>query len=276
MQVPIHTIFLFPALDRKLIELLRSLSPDEWNKPTRAKLWTVKDVATHLLDGNFRTLSMSRDGYFGEKTEGVASYADLVHLLNRLNADWVRATKRLSPQVLIELLETTGQFYYAHLKNLEPFANAIFSVGWAGEETSQNWFHIAREYTEKWHHQQQIREAVQQPGIMGRDLYHPVLETFMRAVPYTYRDVEAPVETRIKISITGEAGGAWGLKKSESGWIITAAQDIANACEITIAQDVAWKLFTKGLSPEESNRVVGIEGDRLLGEPMLGMVAVMA
>lgn len=276
MQVPIHTIFLFPALDRKLIELLRSLSPEEWNRPTRAKLWTVKDIASHLLDGNYRTLSMSRDGYFGEKAEGIGSYQDLVTYLNQLNADWVKATKRLSPQLLIELLETSGQHFYAHLKKLEPFAQAIFSVGWAGEETSPNWFHIAREYTEKWHHQQQIREAVQQPGIMNRDLYHPVLQTFMQAMPYTYRHVEAPTETLIKVTIAGEAGGSWGLKRLESCWEIVPAQNIANHAAITIHQDAAWKLFTKGLTEEEAAEALTIEGDRLLGEPMLSILAVMA
>jgi uncharacterized protein (TIGR03083 family) len=276
MQVPIHTIFLFPALDRKLIELLRSLPPEEWNSPTRARLWTVKDIAAHLLDGNFRTLSMSRDGYFGERPEGADSYESLVGYLNRLNADWVKAAKRLSPQVILELLETSGQLYYAHLKNLEPFAPAIFSVGWAGEETSANWFHVAREYSEKWHHQQQIREAVKQPGITSRDLYHPVLETFMRALPHTYRHMEVPAETRIKITITGEAGGSWGLKRADKQWVITPSQDMANDTEITMTQDTAWKLFTKGLSGDEAARSITIEGDASMGEPILSTVAVMA
>jgi hypothetical protein len=35
-------------------------------------------------------------------------------------------------------------------------------VAWAGEAESKNWFHVARDYSEKWHHQQQIREAVSQ------------------------------------------------------------------------------------------------------------------
>ncbi|MEJ7682555.1 MAG: hypothetical protein WKG06_32810 [Segetibacter sp.] len=29
---------------------------------------------------------------------------------------------------------------------------------WAGEKKSKNWFHIAREYTEKWHHQMSSRQ----------------------------------------------------------------------------------------------------------------------
>lgn len=276
MQVPIHTIYLFPALDRKLIALLRSLSSDEWNRPTRARPWTVKDIASHLLDGNLKTLAMSRDSYFDNKADGISSYQDMVTYLNELNADWVKATKRLSPQLLIDLLENSGKEYYAHLKTLEPFTRAIFSVSWAGEHTSSNWFHIAREYTEKWHHQQQIREAVQQPGIMGRDLYHPVLQTFMQAMPHTYRDIEAPVDTSIKVTITGEAGGCWGLKRTVSHWELTVAQSVANQAEIILSQDAAWKLFTKGLTIKEATDMVSIEGDRHLGEPMLSMTAVMA
>ena len=41
-EVPIKTVHLFPLLDQKLIELLGSLSAEEWDKLTLAKLWTVK------------------------------------------------------------------------------------------------------------------------------------------------------------------------------------------------------------------------------------------
>jgi hypothetical protein len=44
-------------------------------------------------------------------------------------------------------------------KSLDPLAPAAFAVSWAGEETSSNWFDTARELTERWHHQQQIRLA---------------------------------------------------------------------------------------------------------------------
>ena len=70
------------------------------------------------------------------------------------------------------------------------------------------WFDIAREYTERWHHQRQIALAVGRPTpIDARRLYHPVLETFLRALPFTYRGVDAPDGTTVLVSITGEAGG---------------------------------------------------------------------
>ena len=163
----IETLPLFPILDQKLIELLRSLSKEDWNRPTLAKLWTVKDIASHLLDGNFRTISLMRDGYNGMSPGVINSYQDIVLYLNNLNGDWVKATKRLSPRVLTDLLEETDKEYVECLRQLKPFDKAMFSVAWAGEEESQNWFYIAREFTEKWHHHQQIREAVNQQGIMG-------------------------------------------------------------------------------------------------------------
>ena len=109
--IPIPTLHLFPILDRELIALLKSLTPEEWEAPTLAPLWKVKDIAAHLLDGNMRTLSMLRDGYAGDPPGDIHAYEDLLAYLNGLNASWVAATKRLSPRVLIEWLELTGKQY---------------------------------------------------------------------------------------------------------------------------------------------------------------------
>jgi len=40
-----------------------------------------------------------------------------------------------------------------------------------------------RELTERWHHQQQIRQATGRAGIMTPELYHPALDCFMRRLP---------------------------------------------------------------------------------------------
>ena len=65
LPVPPLVTHLLPVLNEKLITLLRSLTPEEWQLPTIARLWTVKDVAAHLLDGNIRSLSLLRDGWWG-------------------------------------------------------------------------------------------------------------------------------------------------------------------------------------------------------------------
>ena len=46
-------------------------------------------------------------------------------------------------------MATYHKQFLKHLQALKPFDKAIFSVAWAGQDESENWFHIAREYTEK-------------------------------------------------------------------------------------------------------------------------------
>jgi uncharacterized protein (TIGR03083 family) len=276
MQVPIPTVHLFPQLDQKLIELLRSLSPGDWSTQTVARQWTVKDVATHLLDGNIRMLSIVRDNFFGEAPDKIESYQDLVDFLNRLNADWVKATKRMSPSVLIELLEITGKEYASCIARLDPFKPAVFSVAWAGEDQSLNWFHIAREYTEKWHHQQQIREAVNKPGIMSRDFYYPLINTFMQALPYTYRKIPATKNQAVKITVTSESGGDWFLIYEDSGWTLRTDSPAQIDSTVIIDPDTAWKLFTKALNGSEAEKRIKFVGDESLGRPILSMLSVMA
>ncbi|MBF9238380.1 maleylpyruvate isomerase N-terminal domain-containing protein [Hymenobacter sp. BT683] len=275
--VPIEVLPLFPVLDQRLTELLRSLSAPDWQRPTLARQWTVKDVAAHLLDGNLRTLSMLRDGYFGEAPDDPTSYTGIVSYLNRLNADWVGAARRLSPAVLIELLAQSGAEYTAYLTTLDPWAPAAFSVGWAGETESQNWFHIARDYTEKWHHQQQIHAAVGGPGLLTRELFEPFAATCLRGLPHAYRNVAAPVGTVVQVHITTVIGGTWQVAKSAAGWQLQAPEPTAAvAAEVALSPEIAWPLFTKGLSPAEARPQVRIVGNQTLGEAALHLLAVMA
>lgn len=271
---PIFTAHLFPILDEKLLALLSSLSPADWEKQTIAPLWTIKDITAHLLDTNIRTISMLRDGYQGVTPGVIQGYEDLVKYLNRLNADWVNAMKRVSPKVLIELLAITGPQYSAYLQSLDPFAKAVWSVAWAGEDDSHNWFHIARDYTEKWHHQQQIRLAVgQEQELYTKELYHPHLETSMRALPHHYRKVKGIEGEVIRFTITGEGGGDWFLFHNGEKWI----QDIHGlsepVCHVELPGEFAWRLFTNA-SVHSDPRIV-IRGRQDLGQVILGMKAVM-
>ena len=271
----ILTQHLFKPLDIKLIELLQSLSYEDWNKPTIAPLWTVKDIAAHLLDTNLRALSSSNNYRLKPNVE-INSYLDLVDYLNKLNADWVMAFKRVSPQVLTELLEITGKKYSDHMMNADMTVQAPVSVAWAGEDQSVNWFHIAREFTEKWHHQQQIRDAVGIPGIMTKEFFYPVMSTFMRGLPFRYKDVRAAEDTVVKITINSEIGGQWFLIRKNSSWQLTTAVVEHPDASILLEPDTAWKLFTKGIKPEAGKAASTISGNEQLVEPVLMLVAVMA
>jgi hypothetical protein len=275
-DIPIKTLHLFPVLDNLLIDLLKSLRTEEWHLPTIAKLWTVKDIASHLLDGNLRTLSFSRDDYFGETPTNINSYDDLVAYLNFLNASWTSATKRLSPKVLTELLEATGKQYAEHLQTLNPFDTAVFSVAWAGQDKSENWFHIAREYTEKFIHQQQIREAVGKQALFTRELFYPFIDTFMFGLPHTYRHVYADPGTTVTMKVLTDIGGEWTIIKTQTNWQLTKAKTTSSIATVCISPEIAWKLFSKGIRPEQAINEIEILGDKKIGEAALQMVSVMA
>lgn len=271
----IQTLHLFRPLNRKLIDLLGSLSPADWSRPTVAGGWTIKDVASHLLDGNLRAISMYRDNWMPPST-ALESYRELVNYLNRLNGEWVMATQRLSPKILVEWLETSHETYVTCLEKLDPHAPSVFSVAWAGESVSTNAFHIAREYTEKWHHQQQIREAVNSDDLLTREFYRPVLETFLLALPHAYRSTPSPVGTRMSVHIEGESGGHWTIERMENSWQFSADPHRSTDTVLTIPGHLAWKLFTKAVSPETASHQTKLSGDGKLARPALEMLAVMA
>src|SRR5437899_5484507 len=102
---PILTAHLFPKIDGMLIELLRSLAPEDWEKQTVSPKWKVKDVAAHLLDTSLRGISIGRDGYVAESPR-ITAAADLGAFINRLNSKGVTVYRRLSPVVLIGLVES--------------------------------------------------------------------------------------------------------------------------------------------------------------------------
>ncbi|WP_303311516.1 maleylpyruvate isomerase family mycothiol-dependent enzyme [Hymenobacter sp. BT730] len=277
-MAPIHTVQLLPILDEKLLQLLRSLSPAEWELPTVAPNWRVRDVALHLLDGNVRTLSILRDGYFGQAPAS-GSYTDVVSFLNQLNADWIAAGQRLSPAVISWLLELTGPEYCRFLASLDLLAPAVLAVAWAGEQESVNWFHVAREYTEKWHHQQQIRQAVgQEEDLLTRELYFPFLDTCLRALPFHYRNTQADPGTLLQILITGEGGGTWQLQRSTDAWQLleTPAPEQDTATQVILDGRVAWRLFTKSLPRPQADAHIQITGNAQLAEPFFSLITVMA
>ncbi len=270
---PIYVADLFPVLDTKLVELLRSFTPEQWNLRATPN-WTVHQVACHLLDGNLRRLSMARDRYFGETFSG-STEQDFVRFLNGLNADWVKAFRRISPVVLIELLEIANREVAEYFQSLDPHAPAAFAVSWAGESQSENWFDITREYTEKWHHQQQMRDAVSRDGIMSRELYYPVLDTFMRALPYGYRNVSAASGSTLAVCVTGDAGGKWFLSRSAECWELS-RKELGQICaKVTIPGEIAWKLFTKGLSNDAADRYLSRSGDSSLTDPITRVLAIV-
>jgi uncharacterized protein (TIGR03083 family) len=274
---PVPTAHLFPDLHAELMALLRALAPGDWERPTGAGAWTVRDVVAHLLDGDCRKLTFHRDGLLpGSAGDGPPAYADLLAYLNRLNADWVEAAKRIGPRLLVDFHALTGPQVARFVQGLDPHGRALFAVAWAGESESANWLDTGREYTERWHHQQQIREAVGWPLLVEPRWLRPVLEVSVLALPRAYQDVAAPAGTSVGVAIDGPSGGAWTLRREAASWRLWAGEAPDASARVSLDEDAAWRLFFKRLPAADAQRRVRIEGDARLGGVIQAARAVMA
>ncbi len=80
----------------------------------------------------------------------------------------------------------------------------------------------------------------------------------------------------VAFNISGEAGGRWLLKRGSLAWRLVTQPSEATASEVTVPQELAWRLFTKGIDIESVRLQVKIEGDLRLGEHALRLTAIVA
>jgi uncharacterized protein (TIGR03083 family) len=274
---PTLTAHHFAPLGEQLVALLGSLAPADWERPTVCPAWQVRDIASHLLDSALRRLAFGRDGHTPPVPGSpLLDYADLLSHLDTLNARWVEATRRLSPRLLTELMAWVEPQLAAHLAALDPWGPAPFAVSWAGESHSLCWFDVARELTERWHHQQQIRLAVGADPLVDGELSAAIFDTFLRALPHRYREVAAPVGTVVGIHIRGERDHYYAVLRAASGWELRRGWPEPADASLALAEQPAWLLLTKGMPGAQARAVAAETGQRDLLDPFFSTLAVMA
>jgi uncharacterized protein (TIGR03083 family) len=266
---------LFPLERAALVKLLTSQGDKQWQAPTVCPGWSVKDVALHLLGDDIGLLSRRRDGVAtADAPSELAGWQQLVAFLDRLNQTWVEATRRISPRLLCELLAFTGEATWRYLASVDPLA-VEGRVSWVGPGTVPNWLDVAREYTERWTHQQQIRDAVGMPGLKQPAFMAPVLATFVHALPRAFAGVPAPIGTTVEVMVGGQAGGCWVLTRTPDGWRLAVGTAADPVARVTLDAETAWRVWTKGIGQDAAQAAVAILGDRALGRRVLDAVAII-
>lgn len=267
---------LFPELYSELIDILQNLSAAEWNYPTSSSIWTVKDIVAHLLDGDLRRISFQRDNLIPPSADKKnETYEQLVEYLNYLNNTWIEISKRLSPEVLIDLLNYTKIEIPKLFDSLDLKSEALFRVSWAGEEKSENWFDIAREYTEKWYHQQQIREAIGKPLLLDEKWLHPLIDTFARGLPNMYQKIYPDkINSIVVLNVEDIPNGKWTLKKNNF-WELFVGEALDYSSKVVLNADTAWRMFSKNISKEDARQRIIVEGDTKLGLVILELTTYM-
>ena len=268
--IPVDTRTFFRPVSTSLVDLLRGLSREDWERPTVARHWVVRDVVAHLLDATLRRLSFHRDEMSPPPpAEAIVSERDFVNFINALNAQWIGSSKRLSPRVLTDLYERASRDLADWFESLSLDAPALFPVSWAGEQASAGWFDIGREFPELWHHQQQIRMAV--GADVRTDPRHlgAVIDVAVRGLPYAFRDVSAVPGQTVVIDISGPAGGRWTLVRETERWTLSRGEPSTVTTRIRFEDDAAWRLLFNALSAEDAARAVRVEGPQHFATALL-------
>ena len=249
------------AVEREeLIALLDRLTDDEWLAATEAGHWRVKDVALHLLDDDLGWLSRGRDGDQAGLLPTDGEYRDFVRSLDAKNERWVVGAVGLSRRVVVDLLrwsEEQTNSYFATI-DLEGPSGVI----WASGSSVPRWFDLCRDLTERWVHQQHIRDAVGQPG--AHDQYLPdVLGTFVWAFPHQY-SADASDDTTVQVNLG--AGGNWHLRREDERWVLEAGVPERPAAAMSVEASMAWRLLTGLPVPDEAITMTGADD---LVQPLL-------
>ncbi len=269
---------LFPRERAELLTVLRSLRPDEWQLATVCAGWSIHDVALHLLNGDLRFVAGRRDGYqspHGPRVEPPYGRSEVTALVDEINNRWIAGARWMSPRQVIDQLERSGAEYAETMAGFDMDAPGI-PVDWIQPGPAPIWMDVAREFTERWIHQQQIRDAAGFPLLNDRWALAPVFDTFMLALPNALRNVDAPIGSNIHVTVRGGAGCTWIVRKTDDGWEFGSDRGVAPFASLALDQDTAWRLYTKGIALEKALPRIERSGDTAAIAALVGMVTVLA
>jgi uncharacterized protein (TIGR03083 family) len=268
---PIDVRPLFGKQQAAFIDLLRHLDTEQWAQPTICPGWNVKDIAAHVLGDHIGRLSRHRDGYRPLHPRDDEAFPAF---LDRINDEWVTAARRISPRMLIEQLSIIGNQIVAFWQTVD--LNALGGrVTWAGPEPAPVWLDAARDFTEYWTHHQQICDATARTGLTDPAYLGPVLDTFMRALPHTLRNVTAPDGTGLQVIVTGPSGGEWSCTRGPDRWRLQRQPHPRPAARLELDADTTWRLCTRGITPERAAEHAHIDGDQHLATAALQIVSII-
>jgi uncharacterized protein (TIGR03083 family) len=269
---PLDTRPLFPLDRAEFVALLRGLDADDWQRPTVCPGWRVRDIVAHVVHDHIRRLSRTRDEHVAP---GPAQGGTMPESLHRSNQDFVDAARPWSPRVLIDLLGHLGS-QQDHLWASMDLDRLGEAVSWAAPGLpAPAWLDIAREYTEYWVHQQQIRDAADRPGADSEQLMAPVIDTFQRAVPHALRHLCPAEGTCLQIHVTGTGGGDWTAQRKNATWAIDRGPATRPAALVQLSSDCFWRVATRGITVETAREHAVISGDQALGAAVLNLVAII-
>lgn len=204
-------------------------------------------MACHLLGDDLGLLSRRRDHYLGTPAPEFLTEGQYIDWLDQLQIEWVRAARRLSPRLVVELLDWTGPRVAEVLSN-EDLTVRSARVSWAGPEPVPVWLHQLRELSEYWIHRQQLLDALYRPADLDPLLLRPILHGLRWAYPYRLSQAGLPPGGAIRIRIGEPLDETWLLVLHGGTWEFSDGPEDKVMATASFSADQAWRLLTNNLA----------------------------
>lgn len=245
-----------------LLDLLPSLSDDDWSQPTDLPGWTVHDVAAHLahleavLAGHDTGQPVTRAGGRGPSADYTQAGVD------------ARADR--SPDELIDELRRSVE---ARVGRLDPLPDPSTKPDTTPGGVDWTWEVLLRNRAiDMWAHEQDIRRAVGRPGSLGSGGAQVTTHSFAAGMPFVLgKRVAPPVGTSVVWRITGEVPLQIGAIIGDDGRAASGVPDDPTAT-LTLTSEAFTVLGAGRRGPDQVD--VEIDGDEKLGRAVLDSMAL--
>lgn len=246
-----------------LILVTEGLTPEQWRLATPCPGWSVADVVAHISD---------LDGYFlgDRRPDHEPAWADLPHVttpagqFTEIGVDFRRG--RTGDELIAELKDVTA-------RRSEQLADADMTatVDWFfGQRTVEQLMRI-RSF-DIWLHEQDIRDALGQPGGEDSDAAHMAAARMLEVLPMLLvKGARATSGQSLQLVLTGPGvSGSWAIVVDADG-----RAHFAGVTDPTVTITMGWPSFARRCGGRISGADAGahVQGDQELGERFLEALA---
>lgn len=247
-----------------VVDLTDEATPEQWGALTPCPGWTVGDLVAHVID---------IEQVLGQepRPDHVPDFAALPHAtgdvgrFTEVGVDWRRGR---SPHAVVTELRETIARRRAQLDAV-PEGGEVLSP--FGRPTTMERL-LRMRILDTWVHEQDIREALGQPGGMDTPAAMVTLQQFLGGLPKVWaKQAQAPEGATIHLVIADAGRGV-------EAWAIAGAEGLGETCDPvpapTVAITLTWRDYLAlSAGRETASEVmprVTLHGDGDLGRRMLG------
>jgi uncharacterized protein (TIGR03084 family) len=192
----------------ELADLLRRLSAEDWQRPTRCEGWNVSDVVLHLAQTDEMAIASLEDrvsGFIAEQMEGAPGAASV----DDGAAAMVERERGLSPADLFDRWCSASARLDEMLQKSDPRRR----VTWVAGQLSVRTLATTR-LAECWIHTGDIAEAVR-VVLEPDDRLRHIARLAWRTLPYAFAREGKQLAGPVAFQLHGPGGGKWVFEPEE-------------------------------------------------------------